>query len=110
MTVPRIMLIVALFWASPVLAQKIPFGPKFQMKFVEPGLQLGAGNFALPVIEYQAPDGTWKRSSGIIIGHDISPNAAVGIGFFKMAPKYKDRTAPPQSKSRKVSAGFSVRF
>lgn len=73
-------------------------------------MQLGGNNFALPVIEYRAPDGTWKRSNGIIIGHDVSPNASVGLGFFKMKPKYQDPALPPVGKSRKVALGFSMRF
>ena len=105
------LLIVALAWASPGLAQQTA-GPLLQVSPVEPQLDLSRSNFALPVIEYRAPDGTWKRSSGIIIGHDISPNATVGIGFFKMKPTYQDPTvpAPAGGKSKKVSLGFSLRF
>jgi len=48
-----------------------------------------------------------------IVGHDIAPNATVGIGFFKLKPRYDDPAAPPTpnaGKSRKVSLGFSMRF
>lgn len=110
MALRRASLLIALFWASPGLAQTASFGPQFEPKLSEPDLQLGRSNFALPLIEYQAPDGTWKRSSGIIVGHEISPNATVGIGFFRMTPKYQDSTAAPQGKSRKVSVGVSIRF
>ncbi|MGI8706298.1 MAG: hypothetical protein ACR2JJ_11000 [Sphingomicrobium sp.] len=64
------------------------------------------------MIEYRAPDGTWKRGHGIIVGHDISPNASVGLGFFKIRPKHQDKTVPSPAggKSKKMSLGFSLRF
>lgn len=105
------LLIVAVMWGPPVLAQNsaAPVRPSFE---VEPELRFSPGKFALPTVEYRAPDGTWKRSSGIIVGHDISPNAAVGIGFFRMKPKYQDSTVltPSGGKSKKVSLGLSLRF
>lgn len=111
MIVRRAMLPVALFWAGPGLATQVA-GPSLPLPSAEPPLQLGQGNFALPVIDYRAPDGTWKRSHGIIIGHDVAPNATVGVGFFKIKPKYQDTTvpAPSEGKSRKISLGLSLRF
>ena len=100
--------VVALLAASPAIAQNV--APSLRTPHVEPQLHLGRNNFALPVIEYRAPDGTWKRSNGIIVGHDVSPNASVGLGFFKMKPKYQDPSLPPVGKSRKVALGFSMRF
>ena len=105
----RALLIVALLPVSPALAQKAS-APALQPYDAEPQLQLGRSNFALPVVEYRAPDGSWKRSNGIVIGHDISPNATVGIGIFTMTPKYRDTGAQPVAKSRKVALGFSLRF
>lgn len=102
------LLIVGLFAASPAFAQNV--APSFRAPHVEPQLQLGRNNFAIPVIEYRAPDGTWKRSNGIIVGHDVSPNASVGLGFFKMKPKYQDPALPPVGKSRKIALGLSMRF
>lgn len=102
------LLIVALTWAGPALAQGSSLIPRSYS--VEPELQLGQGNFALPVIEYRAPDGSWKRSNGIIIGHDLAPNASVGVGFFRMKPKFQDPTIPTAGKSKKVALGFSFRF
>ena len=102
------LLIVGLVSASPAFAQNV--GASLRSPHVEPQLQLGPENFALPVIEYRAPDGTWKRSNGIIIGHDVAPNASVGLGFFKMKPKYQDPALPPVGKSKKVALGFSLRF
>lgn len=106
--VRRALLIVGVLVASPAFSQNL--APSLRSPHVEPQLQLGPNNFALPVIEYRAPDGTWKRSNGIIVGHDVSPNASVGLGFFKMKPKYQDPALPPVGKSRKVALGFSLRF
>ena len=76
----------------------------------EPQLQLDR-NFALPSVDYRAPDGTWKHGNGIIIGRDISPSTTVGIGFFRMKAKSQEgMSAPPQRASHKVSLGFSLRF
>lgn len=103
------LLIVALSSASPGLAQGVsPL--ELRPSAIEPPLELGSSKFALPVVEYRAPDGSWKRSNGIIVGHDIGANAAVGIGLFKMTPKYQDLSVQQTGKSRKVSLGFSLRF
>lgn len=112
MLVRGAVLLVTLCWTSPAFSQD-PLRPTLSSPLSEPQLALGKNNFALPVIDYRAPDGTWKRGSGIIIGHNIAPNAAVGLGFFKMKPKFQDPTAPPlptAGKSKKVSLGFSLRF
>ena len=106
-------LLMALFWAPPGLAQQLSFGPSRELGSSEPKLELNGNNFALPVIDYRAPDGTWKRGQGIIIGRDISPNATVGIGFFRIKPKYEDSATPrlpTAGKSKKVSLGLSLRF
>ena len=106
------LLIAMLLWAAPAVAQDPAFSA-FKPQRSEPRLDVGRQNFSLPVVEYQAPDGRWKRSSGIIIGQDISPNATVGLGFFKMKPKYTDPAAPnlpSGGKSKKVSVGLSMRF
>lgn len=112
MIVRGALLLVAFSWAPPGTSQSI-VEPPLSSPSSEPQLQLGKNSFALPVIEYRAPGGTWKRSSGIVVGHDISPNAAVGLGFFKMKPKFQDPTAPPlptAGKSKKISLGLSLRF
>jgi hypothetical protein len=106
------LLIMALVSASPALAQEAA-EPALHLRSVEPQLDLGRGNLSLPLIDYQAPDGTRKRGKGIIIGRDIAPNASVGIGVFKMKPKYEDPAGsnlPSAGKSTKVSLGFSLRF
>jgi hypothetical protein len=100
---------MTLLSASPALAQNAA-APTLPPMTIEPQLQLGRSNFALPVVDYRAPDGSWKRSNGIILGHDISPNATVGIGFFKITPKYQESGPLQATKSRKVSLGFSLRF
>lgn len=102
------LLIVAISWAGPGLAQGSALTSHSYS--VGPELQLAQGNFALPVIEYRAPDGSWKRSNGIIIGHDLAPNASVGVGFFRMKPKFQDPTTPAAGKSKKVALGVSLRF
>lgn len=101
-------LIVTLLWATPALAQQA-FAPR---PITEPRLDLGKGKFSLPIVDYQAPDGTWKRGKGIIVGRDVAPNATVGLGFFKMKPKTEDgaTNAPFATKSRKVAVGISIGF
>jgi hypothetical protein len=110
--VRQLALILAAHSASVATAQPLSL-PTGKFASGEPQLQLGSNNFSMPVVEYRAPDGTIKRGSGIIIGHDIAPNATVGIGFFKLKPRYDDPAAPPTPsavKSRKMSLGFSMRF
>jgi hypothetical protein len=111
MMVRGAVLLMAFSWASPGLSQQ-DIGPSFSSPSSDLRLQLGYRNFGLPVIEYRAPDGTWKRGHGIIVGHDISPNASVGLGFFKMTPKNQDKIvlSPAGGKSKKMSLGFSLRF
>ena len=104
------LLIVGLTAAFPAFAQGTP-GSALRSAHAEPQLHLGPGDFALPVVEYRAPDGTLKVSHGIIIGRDVAPNARVGFGLFKMKPKYdEDSGLPTGKKSRKVALGFSLRF
>jgi hypothetical protein len=104
-------LLMALLWAAPALAQDPAAPLKLQPAPSEPDLKLGRGSFALPIIDYQAPDGTFRRGQGIIVGRDVSPNATVGIGFFKTKPKYSDGvTAPVAGKSKKLAVGLSLRF
>ena len=106
------LLLIGLVWGSGAVAQQAP-GPIFRLAPTEPQLELGRHSFALPIIDYRAPDGTWKRGQGIIVGRDISPGTTIGIGFFKMKPRYEDPTAqvsPTGGKSKKVSLGFSTRF
>lgn len=108
-----VVLLTASAWASPAVAQQTLFEPGMKLRVSEPELQLGNGSLALPIIEYRAPDGTWKRGQGIIVGRDISPNATVGLGFFRIKPKYQDQTAsnaPAGGGSKKVSLGLSLRF
>ena len=106
-----VLLIVALSSASPALAQQPEargFSPLVQS---EPKLEIGKSDFALPVVEYRAPDGTIKISQGIFIGRDISPNARVGLGLFKVKPKYdEDSGLPTGSRSRKVALGIALKF
>ncbi|HEX2802996.1 MAG TPA: hypothetical protein VHN55_03295 [Sphingomicrobium sp.] len=109
------LLAIALFWAAPALAQ--PFTStssaeqRLQLQSQDPRLKVGRNSFALPVVNYVAPDGTFKKGSGIIVGHDIGPGATVGLGLFKMKPKYKDDSyRPAGEKSKKVAVGLSVRF
>ena len=79
---------------------------------MEPQLNLGANQFALPIVDYKTPTGTWKRGKGIIIGREVAPNATIGLGVFKMKPKTEDgaANAPFAGKSKKVAIGFSLGF
>lgn len=104
------LLIVSVLAASPALSQSAT-GSALRSLHVEPQLHLGPGNFALPVVEYRAPDGTLKISHGIIVGRDVAHNARIGLGLFKMKPKYdEDSGLPTGKKSRKVALGVSLRF
>ena len=104
------LLIVSLFAAFPAFAQTMARSA-LQSPHLEPQLHLGPTNFALPVVEYRAPDGTLKISQGIIIGRDVAPNTRVGLGLFKMKPKFdEDSGLPTGKKSRKVALGVSLRF
>ena len=102
-------------WAAPVAAQGIaPQGLSLSSKaLIEPDLHVDRSGFALPIVDYVAPDGTRKRSRGIIIGRDVAPNTVVGLGVFSTAPKSGERPegplAPPK-KSKKVALGISIRF
>lgn len=102
-------LLVALFSAAAAHARDPALN--LQPSPAEPELKLGHGNFTLPVIDYQAPDGSLRRGKGIIIGREVAPNATVGVGFFKIKPRYPDSSAAPfAGKSQKVAVGFSLRF
>ena len=105
-----LVLLVTGLWATAALCQQAPvtaFGPTFS----EPTLRLGQGKFSLPVVDYRAPAGTFKRGHGIIVGHDITPNTSVGIGFFKLKPKQSEVPGlPVTGKSKKMAVGLSLRF
>ena len=106
-----VLLLMAMAAATPAVAQQQAVGPLAPPLRAEPQLELGRSDFALPVVEYQAPDGTLKVSQGIVIGRDVSPNARVGLGLFRMKPKYdEDSGLPTRAKSRKVALGFTLRF
>lgn len=94
---------------APALAP--PSGTVEPIVNSEPQLELSRGRFAIPTVDYRAPDGTWKHGNGIIVGRDISPSTTVGVGFFRMKPKSQEGTSTPLArKSHKVSLGVSVRF
>ena len=96
---------------APALTPDSETALSIESRDAEPRLDLAARKFALPSVDYRAPDGTWKHGNGIIVGRDISPSTTVGVGFFKMKPKSQEgMTSPPTRKSHKVSLGFSMRF
>ena len=97
--------------ATPAFAPDTTAGPIIISHPSEPQLQLDHRSFAIPSVDYRAPDGTWKHGNGIIIGRDISPSTTVGIGFFRMRPKSQEVSSSPLArKSHKVSLGLSLRF
>ncbi|MBA3578131.1 MAG: hypothetical protein H0W39_11085, partial [Sphingomonas sp.] len=97
--------------ASPELAQQQGAASISHNYQSEPRLELGRSDFALPVVEYRAPDGTLKVSQGIIVGRDVGPNTRIGLGLFRMKPKYdEDSGLPTGGKSRKVALGVTLRF
>lgn len=101
----RLLLLSLLVWASPAVAQQ----QVAATVTAEPRVQIH--KFSLPVVDYRAPDGTWKRGNGIIVGRDVAPNATVGVGFFRMKPKSPEATETPFSgKSKKVAVGLTLKF
>jgi hypothetical protein len=99
------------FAGAPPLTPDSGLGMTIESRTAEPKLDLARQKFALPSVDYRAPDGTWKHGNGIIVGRDISPRATVGIGFFRMKPKSQEgMNSPPTRKSHKVSLGLSLRF
>ncbi|QNM83287.1 hypothetical protein H8M03_02780 [Sphingomonas sabuli] len=73
--------------------------------------ELDVRKFAVPVADYQAPDGTWKRGRGIIIGRNVAPNTTLGLGVFRMKPKTEDGPNTPfAGKSKKVAVGLTMNF
>ena len=104
------MLVTALFMAAPALAEKPPTAQTLQTTVVSTKVTTAPASFALPLIDYSAPGGAAK-APGILIGRDIAPNATVGLGFFKLKPRYTDNAAAaPVGKSKKISVGLSLRF
>ena len=95
---------------APALTQSTQPPVTIGTAMSEPEFRLDR-KFALPRADYRAPDGTWKHGNGIIVGREVSPDAMVGIGFFKMKSKSQEGlSAPPQRKSHKVALGLSLRF
>lgn len=99
------LLLIALMWGSPAFAQQ----HYLRAPTSEPRLQVK--KFAMPLTDYQAPDGTWKRGHGIIVGRDVAPNATVGLGLFRIKPKTGDGPSTPfAGKSKKVAVGVTLSF
>ena len=104
------LLALALAGAPPLAPETDP-ALALDSRSAEPKLDLARRKFAMPSVDYRAPDGTWKHGNGIIVGRDISRSTTVGVGFFRMKPKSQEgMSAPPSRKSHKVSLGFSMRF
>lgn len=108
-------LLALAIWAAPAAGQSVApqtfiLSPK---PSIEPELNLQRKGFALPIIDYTAPDGTLKRSHGIIVGRNITPSTVIGLGLFSSGPKAnepQDGPLTPAKKSKKVALGFSFRF
>ena len=96
---------------TPPLTPESDSNLTLNSRMSQPALDL-ARKFALPQVDYRAPDGTWKHGNGIIVGRDISPGTTVGVGFFRTKPKSQEVTtqSPLARKSQKVSLGVSFRF
>ena len=106
------LLVLAVLGSSPALAAQPGGSLALNTPRIEPQLKLGANQFALPIVDYKTPTGTWKRGKGIIIGREVAPNASIGLGVFKMKPKTEDgaTNAPFAGKSKKVAVGISLGF
>ena len=108
-------LLALIAWAAPISAQTA--APEIlslsSKPAIEPDLNLLGSGFALPIIDYTAPDGTLKRSHGIIVGRNITPSTVVGLGLFSSGPKMnepQDGPLAPAKKSKKVAVGLTFKF
>ena len=112
--VTAIGLLVALAYPASAAGQGAFNQPAVPLTTSRPELQVGRNSFAMPVIEYRASDGVIRQSRGIIIGRDVAPNANVGLGFYKMSPKFdyppSSVTDPLPRKSKKVAVGVTLKF
>ena len=104
--------LLAITAAAPLGQQAQPLAQPATATTVEPQLQVRRTTFALPVVAYQTPAGTWKSGKGILVARDLAPNATLGIGFYRLKPKNLESgtTVPLAGKSKKVAVGLSLRF
>jgi len=101
----RLLLLTVVLWATPAAAQQ-QFRPSSTS---EPRLEIQT--FSMPIVDYRAPDGTWKRGNGIILGRDVAPNTVVGVGYLRMKPDSSDGVVTPFSgKSKKFAVGLTLKF
>jgi hypothetical protein len=99
----------AIFSALPAQAQDL--NAFAQRLASNPSVVVGKNSFALPVTDYQSPDGSWKRSHGVIVNRRIAPNADLSLGLFKTGSKRSEMPSLDMpSKSRKLSLRLSYSF
>jgi len=93
--------------------------PRFNFSFtpsapnVEPQAAARRQQFAMPVIDYVAPDGSIPRRRGVVVGMEVGPQAMFGLGIFEGAPKRRIGAADPtrpERRSRRAAVGFSLKF
>ena len=99
---------------SPLLAEQ-PASPYRLSPTGEPTLRFSNKGFDFRVSEIVQPDGSSKRSRGVIAGMEVSKDAVIGIGFFEMTPKKQSIVGPsrldePTKRSRKAAVGFTLNF
>lgn len=78
------------------------------MRMTDPGL-------ALRVSEALQPDGTRKKSQGVIAGMEVADDTVIGFGIFEMTPKKQNMAGPsrfdgPTRRSRKAAIGMTFKF
>lgn len=110
-------LVAALIAGAPFAAQP-PSAASFDLSTAsaipDPPFRAERG-VGLPVIDHSAPDGSRRRSSGIIAGLDVAPGTTIGIGLFN-ARRARSSLAPdPQLDRaargrRKAAIGINLRF
>lgn len=78
------------------------------MRMADPGL-------AFRVTDALQPDGTRKKSRGVIVGREVAEDVVVGLGVFEMTPKKQNQAGPsrfdgPTRRSRKAAVGMTFKF
>lgn len=98
--------------APPVAQHPQPLTHIGGQPAIEPQLKIERTSFALPVLDYRTPAGTWKHGKGMLIARDVAPNATLGVGFYRLKPKSSENgtSVPLGGKSKKVAVGLSLRF
>lgn len=108
-------LVAALIAGAPFAAQPPP-AASFDLSTAMPDPPFRAERgVRLPVIDYSAPDGSRRLSSGIIAGLDVAPRTTIGIGLFNTRRARSSLAPDPQLDRaargrRKAAIGINFKF